>query len=114
MVSGHGRRLHLDGTLVSSVVWRHRKSSSEVPYLQKLEPSSFGRQVRMNLAIDQEFLLSELETLASISDAEPPAVTRIVFTPTDLNARAWLTAHCKEAGRALPQSAIRSVLARSI
>src|SRR5258708_33953156 len=103
MVSGHGRRLHLDGTLVSSVVWRHRKSSGEVPHLQKLEPSSFGRQVRMNLAIDQELLLSELETLASISDAESPAVTRIVFTPTDVKARAWLTSRCKEAGLALRQ-----------
>ena len=28
----------------------------------------------------------------SLSDADPPAVTRIVFTPTDLKARAWVRA----------------------
>src|SRR5256884_92972 len=44
----------------------------------------------MNLQIDQQGLLSQLETLATFSDAEPPAVTRIVFTPADLKARAWL------------------------
>jgi len=36
--------------------------------------------------------------LAAISDAEPPAVTRIVFTPTDLKARAWMIARCQEVG----------------
>jgi ureidoglycolate amidohydrolase len=66
----------------------------------------------MNLAIDQERLLSELETLAAISDAESPAVTRIVFTPTDLKARAWLTSRCKEAGLALRQDAIGNIFAR--
>jgi N-carbamoyl-L-amino-acid hydrolase len=66
----------------------------------------------MNLEIDQERLLSELETLASISDAESPAVTRIVFTPTDVKARAWLTSHCKEAGLALRQDAIGNIFAR--
>ena len=41
---------------------------------------------------------AEIEALASISDAEPPAVTRIVFTPADLKARAWLVERCEEAG----------------
>ena len=44
----------------------------------------------MNLEIDRDRLISEIEALAAISDADPPAVTRIVFTPTDLKARAWL------------------------
>ncbi len=68
----------------------------------------------MNLAIDQELLLSELETLASISDAESPAVTRIVFTPTDVKARAWLTSRCKEAGLALRQDPIGNIFARCV
>jgi ureidoglycolate amidohydrolase len=66
----------------------------------------------VNLAIDQDRLLSEIEALAQISDAEPPAVTRIVFTPTDLEARAWLRARCLEAGLAVRQDAIGNMFAR--
>ena len=44
----------------------------------------------MNLAINSERLHAEIEELAAISDAEPPAVTRILFTPADMKARAWL------------------------
>lgn len=66
----------------------------------------------MNLAIDQDLLLSEIEALAGISDAEPPAVTRIVFTPTDLEARAWLRAKFLEVGLAVRQDAIGNMFAR--
>jgi N-carbamoyl-L-amino-acid hydrolase len=66
----------------------------------------------MNLAIDQDRLVSEIEALARISDAEPPAVTRIVFTPTDQEARAWFRARCLEAGLAVRQDAIGNTFAR--
>ena len=66
----------------------------------------------MKLEIDQQQLNSEIETLAAISDAEPPAVTRIVFTPTDLKARAWMISRCKEAGLAVRQDAIGNIFAR--
>ena len=66
----------------------------------------------MKLEIDQERLLSELETLAAFSDAGPPAVTRIVFTPTDLKARAWVIARCEEAGLNVRQDAIGNIFAR--
>jgi ureidoglycolate amidohydrolase len=66
----------------------------------------------MTLAIDSARLSSEIEALASISDAEPPAVTRIVFTPTDLKARAWLKERCKEAGLVVRQDAIGNTFAR--
>ena len=66
----------------------------------------------MKLEIDQERLLSELETLATFSDAEPPAVTRVVFTPTDLKARAWVISRCEEAGLAVRQDAIGNIFAR--
>jgi hypothetical protein len=66
----------------------------------------------MSLTIDQELLLSEIETLASFSDAEAPAVTRIVFTPTDLKARAWMKARCEEAGLAVRQDAVGNTFAR--
>src|SRR5467141_362152 len=66
----------------------------------------------MKLEIDQQRLRSEIETLAAISDAEPPAVTRIVFTATDLKARAWMIARCEEAGLAVRQDAIGNIFAR--
>ncbi len=66
----------------------------------------------MKLEVDRTRLSSEIEALASISDAESPAVTRIVFTPTDLRARAWLTARSEEAGLALRQDAIGNTFAR--
>ena len=60
----------------------------------------------MNLPVDQQCLLDELQTLATFS--EPPAegavkpgdtaVTRIVFTERDREARAWLKQRATEAG----------------
>src|SRR6202035_2062686 len=66
----------------------------------------------MKLEIDRDKLLSEIEALAAISDADPPAVTRIVFTPTDLKARAWLKARCEEAGLTVRQDAVGNTFAR--
>jgi ureidoglycolate amidohydrolase len=66
----------------------------------------------MNLAIDRDRLLSEIETLAAFSDAEAPAVTRIVFTPTDLKACAWLKKRCESAGLSVRQDAIGNTFAR--
>jgi len=66
----------------------------------------------MNLELNKHRLMSEIEELALISDAEAPAVTRIVFTPTDLRARAWLMARCEEAGLAIRQDAIGNIFAR--
>jgi N-carbamoyl-L-amino-acid hydrolase len=66
----------------------------------------------MKLAIDRDRLFSEIESLGAISDAEPPAVTRIVFTPADLKARAWLKRKCVEAGLTLRQDPIGNTFAR--
>ena len=66
----------------------------------------------MKLEIDQQRLISELEALATISEAEPPVVTRIVFTPADLKARAWMISRCEEAGLAVRQDAIGNIFAR--
>ena len=66
----------------------------------------------MKLEIDQQRLSADIETLAAISDAEPPAVTRIVFTPTDLKARAWVISRCEEAGLSVRQDAIGNIFAR--
>ena len=66
----------------------------------------------MNLEIDRDLLAAEIEELASISNAEPPAVTRIVFSPTDLRARAWLIARCEKAGLLVRQDAVGNIFAR--
>jgi ureidoglycolate amidohydrolase len=66
----------------------------------------------MNIDIGKQRLQSEIEELASISDAVVPAVTRIVFTPTDLKARAWLTTRCEEAGLDVRQDSIGNIFAR--
>ena len=66
----------------------------------------------MKLEVDGDRLSLEIAELASISEAEPPAVTRIVFTPTDLQARAWLIARCEKAGLAVRQDAIGNIFAR--
>jgi N-carbamoyl-L-amino-acid hydrolase len=66
----------------------------------------------MNLEVDKNRLTSEIEELALFSDAEAPAVTRIVFSPTDLKARAWFLVRCKEAGLAVRQDAIGNIFAR--
>jgi N-carbamoyl-L-amino-acid hydrolase len=68
----------------------------------------------MNVAIDLERLISEIDALSSFSDAEPPAVTRIVFTPTDFKARAWMKARCEEAGLVVRVDAIGNTFARWI
>jgi ureidoglycolate amidohydrolase len=68
----------------------------------------------VNLSIDGDRIQSEIEGLAQISDAEPPAVTRVVFTPTDLKARVWLASRCLQAGLAVRQDAIGNMFARWI
>jgi ureidoglycolate amidohydrolase len=66
----------------------------------------------MKFDLDRDRLNMEIEELALISDGEPPVVTRIVFTPADLKARAWLIARCKKAGLAVRQDPIGNIFAR--
>jgi N-carbamoyl-L-amino-acid hydrolase len=66
----------------------------------------------MSLAINRDRMLSEIEELASISEAEPPVVTRIVFSPSDLKARAWMKARCEDAGLSVREDAVGNTFAR--
>jgi ureidoglycolate amidohydrolase len=66
----------------------------------------------MRLEIDRDALIAEIDALGSISDSEAPAVTRIVFTPTDLKARDWLKARCEAAELFVRQDAIGNTFAR--
>src|SRR5579864_7427846 len=98
--------------MVSAVVWSDREGPRQVSDLQRLEPSPSGRHAPMNLSVDQARLVSEIETLATFSDAESPAVTRVVFTPADLRARSWIKARCEEAGLVVRRDPIGNTFAR--
>ena len=66
------------------------------------------------LDIDIDSLLQELHDLAAISDCDqpPPAVTRVVYTPTDLQARQFLRERYQAAGLTVRVDAIGNTFAR--
>jgi len=66
----------------------------------------------MPLSINTPAVIKELETLAAFSDAPSPAVTRIVFSESDLNARAWLRQLYSDAGLKVREDAVGNTFAR--
>jgi N-carbamoyl-L-amino-acid hydrolase len=66
----------------------------------------------MQISIDQDLLLSELDTLASFSEAPAPSVTRIVFSEQDLRARAYVKRLCEKAGLEVHEDAVGNTFAR--
>ncbi|HTU46455.1 MAG TPA: M20 family metallo-hydrolase [Bryobacteraceae bacterium] len=64
------------------------------------------------MEINSGRLESELEQLATFSDAPAPAVTRIVFSETDLRARTWLKERCLAAGLQVREDAVGNTFAR--
>ncbi len=66
--------------------------------------------MRSNRSIDG--LMAELMALAQISEAEPPVVTRVVFSQADLRARSYVKRLCAEAGLAVREDAIGNTFAR--
>jgi N-carbamoyl-L-amino-acid hydrolase len=66
----------------------------------------------MQIAINQARLMGELETLAQISEVEPPAITRVVYSDADRRARAWFQGICEEAGLSVRNDAIGNVFVR--
>jgi ureidoglycolate amidohydrolase len=94
----------MDGAVVSAMVWRTRPEAGKVPDLQRLES--------VNLQINIAQLSTELETLASFSDAPAPAVTRVVFSQTDLRARRYIKELCANAGLTVREDAVGNTFAR--
>ena len=68
----------------------------------------------MSLAVDVDSgrIQAELESLASWSEAEPPAVTRVVYTEQDIQARDFIKRLCVEAGLAVREDALGNTFAR--
>ena len=55
---------------------------------------------------------NEIDTLAAFSEAPAPAVTRVLWTPTDVEARSWLKSRFTEAGLAVRDDALGNTFAR--
>lgn len=70
----------------------------------------------MQIQIDADRLLDELKTLATFTSVEPSAegtaVTRIVFSPDDLRARAWLKALATAEGFTIREDAVGNTFIR--
>lgn len=67
-------------------------------------------EMRPNLTTDR--LIAELNALGKISEAEPPVVTRVVFSEADQRARAYVKGLCHDAGLEVREDAIGNTFAR--
>ena len=66
----------------------------------------------MKPVVDEARVTRELETLAGFSDLPAPGVTRIVFTETDLRARAFIKTLCADAGLTVREDTVGNTFAR--
>lgn len=66
----------------------------------------------LSLTIDAARLQAEIDTLATYSDAPAPAVTRILFTPTELDARDYVRGLMRDAGLTLREDAVGNIFGR--
>lgn len=66
----------------------------------------------MNIKIDQSVLSHDLQTLSGISASPAPAVTRVVFSSTDLQGRDFVKRLCVQAGLAVREDPVGNTFAR--
>ena len=62
--------------------------------------------------MDEKKLQREIDDLAAISEAEPPVVTRVLFSEADLRGRAFVKNLCREAGLTIREDAVGNIFAR--
>ena len=65
-----------------------------------------------SLTIDIQRLQREIDELALITEAEPPVVTRVLFSEADLRGREFVKKLCREAGLTLRADAVGNIFAR--
>ena len=65
-----------------------------------------------DLTIDSDGLTAELAALAQISAAEPPVVTRVVFSEADLRARSFIKDLCRATSLSIREDAVGNTFAR--
>ncbi|MEM9950671.1 MAG: M20 family metallo-hydrolase [Chloroflexota bacterium] len=68
----------------------------------------------MTLTIDSDRIESELKHLATFSDAPPPAITRVLFTETELRARNYIRELMKSANLEIREDAVGNIFGRWI
>jgi ureidoglycolate amidohydrolase len=66
----------------------------------------------MDIHVDGNRVWRELEHLASFSDAPAPAVTRVLYTKTDLEARRYIKSLCDDAGLKWREDALGTLFIR--
>jgi len=66
----------------------------------------------VNISVNSAQLSAEIEQLAQFSDAPAPAVTRVLWTPRDMEVRAFFKNLCAEAGLEVRQDALGNIFAR--
>jgi N-carbamoyl-L-amino-acid hydrolase len=66
----------------------------------------------VKISVNQNRLQSEIDSLALITEAEPPVVTRVLFSEADLRGRAFVKNLCREAGLNLREDAVGNIFAR--
>ncbi len=66
----------------------------------------------MQLEVNSTALQQELEKLATYSDVPSPAVTRVVYSATDLAARRYVKQLCRDAGLSIREDAAGNTFAR--
>ena len=64
------------------------------------------------LKIDIQRLQREIDELSLITEAEPPVVTRVLFSEADLRGREFVKKLCREAGLSLRADAVGNIFAR--
>ena len=64
------------------------------------------------ITIDIQRLQREIDELALITEAEPPVVTRVLFSEADLRGREFVKRLCREAGMTLRVDAVGNMFAR--
>jgi hydantoinase/carbamoylase family amidase len=70
------------------------------------------KEIDIKPLIEIDRLMGELETLARVSEAEPPVVTRVVFSEADLRARAYVKGLGRDAGLTIREDAVGNTFLR--
>lgn len=66
----------------------------------------------MQINVDADRIVADLEKLATFSDTESPAITRIVYSESDNRARAWLADQCAASGLTVRKDPLGNLFAR--
>lgn len=87
-------------------------SATKTDIQKQVDRSAVSDEQRILANIDVSRVQAQLEKLALLSDADPPAVTRILFTARDIEARKFLKEIIKDAGLEYRVDPVGNIFAR--